>query len=68
MTRFLKRVFNLERISNYLKESFVELKKVKWLTRQETINLTLEVLFFSFVFFIIYGIFDYLFIFLLFRL
>lgn len=68
MIKTFKRFLNLERISNYLKESFVELKKVKWLTRQETINLTFEVLFFSFVFFVIYGIFDYLFIFLLFRL
>lgn len=64
----LKKIFNLENIFNYFKDSFLELKKIKWLTRQETINLTLEVLLFSFIFFIIYGIFDYLFILLLFRL
>jgi len=48
----------IEKIKNYLKESFLELKKVKWLTRQETIDLTLQVIIFSFIFLIIYGIFD----------
>jgi preprotein translocase SecE subunit len=68
MIKEIKKIFILENIVNYLKDSFLELKKVKWLTRQETINLTLEVLLFSFIFFIIYGIFDYLFILFLFRL
>jgi preprotein translocase SecE subunit len=48
----------VEKIKNYLKESFLELKKVKWLTREETINLTLEVIIFSLIFVVIYGIFD----------
>ena len=48
----------LEKIQNYLKESFLELKKVKWLTKEETINLTLEVIIFSLIFVVIYGIFD----------
>jgi preprotein translocase SecE subunit len=48
----------VEKIKNYLKESFLELKKVKWLTREETINLTLEVIIFSSIFVVIYGIFD----------
>jgi preprotein translocase SecE subunit len=49
---------NIEKIKNYLKESFLELKKVKWLTRQETANLTLQVVLFSLIFILIYGIFD----------
>jgi len=48
----------VEKIKNYLKESFLELRKVKWLTRAETINLTLEVIAFSLIFIVIYGIFD----------
>lgn len=64
----LANFFNLDRIKNYLKDSLIELKKVKWLTRQETINLTLEVLIFAFIFLVIYGIFDYLFVSLLFRI
>ena len=48
----------MEKIKNYLRESFLELRKVKWLTREETINLTLEVIIFSLIFIVIYGIFD----------
>ncbi|GIW67496.1 MAG: hypothetical protein KatS3mg096_364 [Candidatus Parcubacteria bacterium] len=48
----------LVKIQNYLKESFLELKKVKWLTREETFNLTLEVIIFSLIFVVIYGVFD----------
>jgi preprotein translocase SecE subunit len=58
----------VERIKNYLKESFLELKKVKWLTREETINLTLEVIIFSLIFVVIYGIFDALVVRILFLL
>jgi preprotein translocase SecE subunit len=58
----------VEKIKNYLKESFLELKKVKWLTREETINLTLEVIIFSLIFVIIYGIFDALMVKILFLL
>jgi len=49
---------NIEKLKNYLKESFLELKKIKWLTRKETIDMTLEVIIFSLIFVIIYGIFD----------
>ncbi len=49
---------NLETITDYLKKSFNELKKVNWLTRKETFNLTLEVIVFALVFIIIYGIVD----------
>jgi preprotein translocase SecE subunit len=58
----------VEKIKNYLKESFLELKKVKWLTREETINLTLEVIIFSLIFVVIYGIFDSLVVSILFLL
>jgi preprotein translocase SecE subunit len=58
----------VEKIKNYLKESFLELKKVKWLTREETINLTLEVIIFSLIFVVIYGIFDALMVRILFLL
>jgi preprotein translocase SecE subunit len=58
----------VEKIKNYLQESFLELKKVKWLTREETINLTLEVIIFSLIFVVIYGIFDALVVRILFLL
>lgn len=48
----------LEKFTNYLKKSFYELKNVKWLTRRETVNLTIEVVAFSLIFIIIYGLFD----------
>jgi preprotein translocase SecE subunit len=58
----------VEKIKNYLKESFLELKKVKWLTKEDTINLTLEVIIFSLIFVVIYGIFDSLMVSILFLL
>jgi preprotein translocase SecE subunit len=58
----------VEKIKNYLKESFLELKKVKWLTKEDTINLTLEVIIFSLIFVVIYGIFDSLVVSILFLL
>jgi preprotein translocase SecE subunit len=58
----------LQKIENYLKESFMELKKVKWLTRKETVDLTLDVIIFSLIFVIIYGIFDNIFAKLIFLL
>jgi len=58
----------INKIKNYLKESFLELKKVKWLTKKETTDLTLEVIIFSLIFVIIYGIFDALMVRILFLL
>ena len=52
----------LERIIDYLKKSFTEIKKVNWLSKDETLRLTGEVIVFSLLFVIIYGIFDSLFI------
>jgi preprotein translocase SecE subunit len=57
-----------QNIKEYLKTSFSEFKKVKWLTKEETINLTIEILIFSFIFVLIYGIFDAIFVKLLFLL
>jgi|YNPMSStandDraft_1061717.scaffolds.fasta_scaffold04845_3 preprotein translocase SecE subunit len=53
-------------ISSYLKDSFLELKKVRWLSREQTTELTIEVIIFSLIFVVIYGIFDAIFIKLLF--
>jgi preprotein translocase SecE subunit len=59
---------NIDRIQNYFKESFLELKKVKWLTRKELFDLTLEVIIFALIFVVIYGIFDAILIRILFML
>lgn len=48
----------LDRINDYLKKSFIELKKVTWLSKKETLRFTFEVIIFSIIFVIIYGIFD----------
>jgi preprotein translocase SecE subunit len=53
-------------ISSYLKYSFLELKKVRWLSREQTTELTIEVIIFSLIFVVMYGIFDAIFIKLLF--
>jgi preprotein translocase SecE subunit len=52
----------VEKIKNYLKDSFNELKKVNWLSKKETVDLTIEVIIFSLIFVIIYGIFEALFV------
>lgn len=52
------RKMNIGKIKNYLKESFLELKKVKWLSRADTLNLTVEVIIFALIFAAIYGLFD----------
>jgi len=48
----------IEKIIKYIKESIEELKKVKWLTKKETLDLTIEIILFSSLFVLIYGIFD----------
>jgi preprotein translocase SecE subunit len=57
---------NFQNLKSYLKDSFNELKKVNWLSGKESANLTIEVLFFSLIFVILYGIFDALVVYLLF--
>lgn len=57
-----------DKIKNYLKESLNEFKKVNWLSRKETLNLTLEVIGFSLIFVLVFGLFDALFIRILFLL
>ncbi len=48
----------MKKVIDYIKKSLVELKKVKWLTVSETLDLTYNVIIFSLVFIIIYSIFD----------
>lgn len=50
-----------ERISNYLKEVKIELKKVTWPTRPETINYTVMVIVISAVAAVFLGGLDFLF-------
>jgi preprotein translocase subunit SecE len=51
----------LQRIRRYLDESWSELKKVTWPTRQQTINLTVLVFVVSFVVGIFISVFDVIF-------
>ncbi len=53
------------RILTFLKESRVELKKVRWPTREETIRYTASVIFISTTLAIFLGGLDYLFQFIL---
>jgi len=55
-------------LKSYLKDSFLELKKVNWLSRSQTTDLTIEVIIFAIVFVIIYGVFDAIFVKLIFML
>jgi preprotein translocase subunit SecE len=57
------KLFN--KISIFLKESLLELKKVKWPTLSETLQYTLIVIIISLVTAIFLGFFDYLFSFIL---
>jgi preprotein translocase subunit SecE len=55
----------LGKVSNFLKESKAELKKVKWPTLKETLQYTLVVIIISLVVAIYLGGLDYIFSFLL---
>jgi preprotein translocase SecE subunit len=48
----------IEKIINYIKESINEIKKVSWLTPNETKKITIEVILFSLLLAIIYGLTD----------
>ncbi|MCL4358317.1 MAG: preprotein translocase subunit SecE [Patescibacteria group bacterium] len=48
------------KIKNYFKESISELRKVNWLTKNETIQMTIEVIMFSLFFAAAYGLVDFL--------
>jgi preprotein translocase SecE subunit len=48
----------IEKIINYIKESINEAKKVSWLTPNETKKITIEVILFSLLLAIIYGLTD----------
>ena len=55
----------ISRIKNYLKESYNELRKVNWPTKNETINLTLIVVGFSLAIAVFLGLLDMFFSYLL---
>ena len=55
----------LERIANFLRDSRIELKKVTWPTRQETIRYTTTVIIISIVLALFLGGLDYIFRFVL---
>jgi len=46
------------KIKRYLQESWAEMKNVKWLTKEETRKLTIEVILFSLTFVLVYGFID----------
>ena len=46
------------RIVEYVKQSINELRKVNWLTARETQKIVIEVLLFSFLLAVIYGLID----------
>lgn len=50
-----------QKIVNYLKETKIEMKKVNWPTRQETIRFTIVVIAVSLGVSFVLGAFDYLF-------
>lgn len=49
------------KIKNYFKESYLELTKVNWPTRSQTINLTIIVILFSLAVAVFLGLLDILF-------
>ena len=50
-----------EKLTNYLKEAMIELKKVVWPTRKQTINYSIVVIAMSIGVAIFFGILDYFF-------
>ena len=46
------------RLKNYIQESWIELKRVNWPTRKESINLTLAVIIFSIIIMVFLGVLD----------
>lgn len=62
MRSFLNTNFaNMNKLSNYIKESVAEMKKVTWPTKKETYNYTLLVIGISLGVAIFLGILDYIF-------
>lgn len=52
----------LKEIKSYLKESWSELKKVTWLSLEDTIKITSNVLVFSIIFLIFFSIIEIIFL------
>lgn len=55
----------IEKIKKYFKESYWELKKVNWPTKNETVNLTVVVIVFSLIVAVFLGLLDILFTYLI---
>jgi len=53
----------LQKVANYFRGSYLELKKVVWPTKKETFNYTMLVIAISIAFAIYIGVFDFLFTF-----
>jgi len=51
----------LKQLKNYLQESLAELKKVKWLTLDETLKITSDVLMFVIIFVIFFAVLEIIF-------
>lgn len=56
---------SLDKIKTFLRETRVEMKRVSWLSKKQTINYTLVVLAISFSLALYLGLFDYIFVSLL---
>jgi len=50
----------IKRLTQYIKDSYVELKKVTWPTKKETTNYTILVIGISLAIAVIIGVLDYL--------
>jgi len=55
----------ITRIKSFLGEAFMELKRVNWPTRKETIRLTMVVVVISLLIALLLGFFDFIFSYLL---
>lgn len=51
----------LDKLTNYLKETRIEMKKVNWPTRQETVRYTITVIAVSLAVAAVLGAFDFIF-------
>ncbi|MER3406826.1 MAG: preprotein translocase subunit SecE [Patescibacteria group bacterium] len=57
-----------DKIKTYLKETISEVKKINWLSKKETIDLTLNVILFSLFFLIFFAVVDSLLIYLIIKI
>lgn len=57
-----------DKIKTYLKETISEVKKINWLSKKETIDLTLNVILFSLFFLIFFAVVDSFLIYLIIKI